>query len=182
VFLPLLTLQGLEGKFFVPVALTIVFALASSLLLSLTVIPVLSSFLLKKVRTKTLAAAQAAAAVRAGAGLCACAAALVYGVAAADAGAAAGVYTLVGKTFMPTMDEGDIIVGIEKLPSVSLEETAALDLKIQQALMKAIPEITGVVARAGSDEIGLDPMGLNQTDTFLCSSRAKSGSWRTRRR
>ena len=68
---------------------------------------------------------------------------------------------------MPTMDEGDIIVGIEKLPSVSLEETAALDLKIHQALMKAIPEITGVVARAGSDEIGLDPMGLNQTDTFL---------------
>jgi cobalt-zinc-cadmium resistance protein CzcA len=80
---------------------------------------------------------------------------------------AAGVYTQVGKTFMPTMDEGDIIVGIEKLPSVSLEETAALDLKIHQALMKAIPEITGVVARAGSDEIGLDPMGLNQTDTFL---------------
>ncbi|WP_192803284.1 efflux RND transporter permease subunit, partial [Streptococcus agalactiae] len=50
VFLPLLTLQGLEGKFFVPVALTIVFALAGSLLLSLTVIPVLASYLLKEVR------------------------------------------------------------------------------------------------------------------------------------
>ena len=91
----------------------------------------------------------------------------VLGVAAAMLVAAAIVYTLVGKTFMPTMDEGDIIVGIEKLPSVSLEETAALDLKIHQALMRNIPEITGVVARAGSDEIGLDPMGLNQTDTFL---------------
>lgn len=78
-----------------------------------------------------------------------------------------GVYLLVGKTFMPTMDEGDIIVGIEKLPSVSLEETAALDLKIHQALMAKVPEVVGVVARAGSDEIGLDPMGLNQTDTFL---------------
>jgi len=65
------------------------------------------------------------------------------------------------------MDEGDIIVGIEKLPSVSLDESAALDLKIHQALMKNIPEIIGVVARAGSDEIGLDPMGLNETDTFL---------------
>jgi cobalt-zinc-cadmium resistance protein CzcA len=74
---------------------------------------------------------------------------------------------MVGKTFMPTMDEGDLIVGIEKLPSVSLEESAALDLKIQQALMAKIPEVIGVVARAGSDEIGLDPMGLNQTDTFL---------------
>ena len=81
--------------------------------------------------------------------------------------AAAGVYSLVGKTFMPTMDEGDIIVGIEKLPSISLEKTAALDLKVHQALMKNIPEITGVIARAGADEIGLDPMGLNQTDTFL---------------
>jgi cobalt-zinc-cadmium resistance protein CzcA len=168
VFLPLLTLQGLEGKFFVPVALTIVFALISSLVLSLTVIPVLASYLLKKVSHEdpwlprqllklyepTLAFALKRQSV-------------VYVAAALMLAVAAGVYTQVGKTFMPTMDEGDIIVGIEKLPSVSLEETAALDLKIHQALMKAIPEITGVVARAGSDEIGLDPMGLNQTDTFL---------------
>ncbi|TWO68019.1 efflux RND transporter permease subunit [Caenimonas sedimenti] len=168
VFLPLLTLQDLEGKFFVPVAMTIVFALASSLLLSLTVIPVLSSFLLKKVAhedpwlpRKLLRAYEPALsfAMRREK--------VVYGVAAAILVVAAVVYTLVGKTFMPTMDEGDIIVGIEKLPSVSLEETAALDLKIHQALMRNIPEITGVVARAGSDEIGLDPMGLNQTDTFL---------------
>jgi cobalt-zinc-cadmium resistance protein CzcA len=168
VFLPLLTLQDLEGKFFVPVAMTIVFALASSLLLSLTVIPVISSFLLKKVSheepwlprklLKLYEPALASALRREK---------VVYAIAGAMLVAAALVYTLVGKTFMPTMDEGDIIVGIEKLPSVSLEETAALDLKIHQALMREIPEITGVVARAGSDEIGLDPMGLNQTDTFL---------------
>ena len=168
VFLPLLTLQGLEGKFFVPVAMTIVFALISSLVLSLTVIPVLSSFLLKKVSHEdpwlprkllkayepTLAWALRRQTV-------------VFIVAGAMLAGAAVVYTFVGKTFMPEMDEGDIIVGIEKLPSVSLEQTAALDLMIHQALMKNIPEITGVVARAGSDEIGLDPMGLNQTDTFL---------------
>ena len=65
------------------------------------------------------------------------------------------------------MDEGDIVVGIEKPPAVSLEQTAALDLKIQQAIMQAIPEVTGSVARAGADEMGLDPMGLNQTDMFL---------------
>jgi heavy metal efflux system protein len=168
VFLPLLTLQDLEGKFFVPVAMTIVFALISSLVLSLTVIPVLSSFLLKKVSHEdpwlprkllrlyepTLGWALRRQAV-------------VFTVAAAMLVAAAAVYFFVGKTFMPKMDEGDVIVGIEKLPSVSLEETAALDLMVHQALMKNIPEITGVVARAGSDEIGLDPMGLNQTDTFL---------------
>ncbi len=168
VFLPLLTLQGLEGKFFVPVAMTIVFALISSLVLSLTVIPVLSSFLLKKVSHEepwlprqllkaylpTLAWALRRQTV-------------VFVIAGAMLVGAAVVYTFVGKTFMPEMDEGDIIVGIEKLPSISLEQTAALDLMIHQALMKSIPEITGVVARAGSDEIGLDPMGLNQTDTFL---------------
>ena len=53
------------------------------------------------------------------------------------------------------------------MPSVSLEQTAELDKKIHKALMGAIPEIRGIVARAGSDEIGLDPMGLNQTDTYL---------------
>ncbi|TBR13070.1 MAG: efflux RND transporter permease subunit [Lysobacter sp.] len=168
VFLPLMTLQGLEGKFFVPVALTIAFALAGSLLLSLTVIPVLASFVLRKVSHEdpwlprqlsrryepvlTWALGHQRVVVI-GAGLM--------------LAVAFGLYMLVGKTFMPTMDEGDIIVGIEKLPSVSLEETAALDLKIHQALMKNVPEVTGVVARAGSDEIGLDPMGLNQTDTYL---------------
>jgi heavy metal efflux system protein len=168
VFLPLLTLQDLEGKFFVPVAMTIVFALASSLLLSLTIIPVLSSYLLRQVSHQDpwllrqllrLYAPALAFALRREK--------IVYAAAGLMLVGAAAVYTLVGKTFMPPMDEGDIIVGIEKLPSVSLEETAALDLKIHQALMQAIPEITGIVARAGSDEIGLDPMGLNQTDTFL---------------
>jgi cobalt-zinc-cadmium resistance protein CzcA len=80
---------------------------------------------------------------------------------------AIGVYSMVGKTFMPIMDEGDLIIGIEKLPSVSLEQTAALDTRIQAELMRKVPEITGIVARAGADELGLDPMGLNQTDTFL---------------
>ena len=168
VFLPLLTLQDLEGKFFVPVALTIVFALAGSLILSLTVIPVFSSYLLGEVShedpwlprhlLKLYGPALTWGLRRP---------AVVVAFAIAMLIAAGIIQTRVGKTFMPTMDEGDLIVGIEKLPSISLEQSAALDLKIHQALMRAIPEITGVVARAGSDEIGLDPMGLNQTDTYL---------------
>ena len=177
VFLPLLTLQDLEGKYFVPVALTIVFALGGSLLLSLTVIPVLASFLLREIKhedpwlpRKLLALYEPALAWglrRQG----------VVAVAAMAMLVAAGViYTQVGKTFMPTMDEGDLIVGIEKLPSISLEQSAALDLKIHQAIMQAIPEVHGVVARAGADEIGLDPMGLNQTDTYLLLKPV--GEWR----
>ena len=177
VFLPLLTLQGLEGKFFVPVALSIVFALAGSLALSLTVIPVLASYLLKEVKhedpwlpRKLLALYEPAL------GWAMQRQRMVAIVAVVMLVAAGVVYTQVGKTFMPTMDEGDLIVGIEKLPSISLEQTAALDLKIHQAIMQAIPEVHGIVARAGSDEIGLDPMGLNQTDTYLLLK--PQGQWR----
>lgn len=168
VFLPLLTLQDLEGKFFAPVAMAIVFALAGSLLLSFTVIPVIASYLIKNVsheepwlpRKLLQAYSPLLEWVLRHQRVVSIGAVLML--------ALAGVlYTQVGKTFMPTMDEGSLIVGIEKLPSVSLEESAAIDLKIHQALMKEIPEVTGVVARAGSDEIGLDPMGLNQTDTYL---------------
>jgi heavy metal efflux system protein len=168
VFFPLLTLQGLEGKLFIPVALTIIFALAGSLLLSLTVVPVLSSWLLRQgahsdpwLVRKAMALYQpildwSLSHVR-----------IVVGVALFALAATVGVYTLIGKTFMPVMDEGDIILQLTKLPSISLENSVDLDLRIQQAIMARVPEVKGVVARTGSDELGLDPMGLNETDTFL---------------
>ncbi len=168
VFLPLLTLQGLEGKLFIPVALTIIFALAGSLILSLTAIPVLASYMLKQgdhgdpwlVRKLTAVYMPALDwALKHG---------KLVGIGAVAALAlTVAVYPMIGKTFMPTMDEGDIIIGVEKLPSISLEESMALDLRLQQAIMARVPEVKGVVARAGSDELGLDPMGFNQTDTFL---------------
>lgn len=179
VFLPLLTLQGLEGKYFVPVALTIVFALAGSLLLSLTVIPVLASYLVREVKAEEPWLPKKLLGIytpilRWGLGNQRTVA-IAAGLLLVGAGV---VYTQVGKTFLPTMDEGDLIVGIEKLPSISLEQSAALDLKIHQAIMAAIPEVTGIVARAGSDEIGLDPMGLNQTDTYLLLKQPSE--WRMR--
>jgi cobalt-zinc-cadmium resistance protein CzcA len=168
VFLPLLTLQGLEGKLFIPVALSIVFALSGSLLLSLTVIPVIASFLLKS------GAHEDPWLVRKAQGLYAPVLewALAHSrkviiVAVGLLAATAGVYTLIGKTFMPTMDEGDIIMQVVKLPSISLEQAAQTDLAIQRAVLAQVPEVKGIVARAGSDELGLDPMGLNDTDTFL---------------
>ncbi|HEY0635039.1 MAG TPA: CusA/CzcA family heavy metal efflux RND transporter [Gammaproteobacteria bacterium] len=168
VFLPLLTLQGLEGKLFIPVALTIVFALGGSLLLSLTIIPVLSSYLLGKVshddpwlvrklhgwyEPLLQKALQHPKQVT----LSALVALLLT----------MGVFTLIGKSFMPTMDEGNIIVQVEKIPSINLDQSTQLDSRIQQELMKKVPEITSIIARVGSDELGLDPMGLNDTDTFL---------------
>ena len=168
VFLPLLTLEGLEGKLFRPVALTIVFALAASLLLALSVIPVLASWLLKQ------AAHEDPWLLRRSRGIyiplldrALAHPKFVYATAGVLMLAAAGVYPLIGKTFMPVMDEGDILVQLEKLPSISLEESIAQDLRVQQALLKNVPEIRRIVARVGADELGMDPMNLNDTDSFL---------------
>lgn len=168
VFLPLLSLQGLEGKLFAPVALTIIFALAASLALSLTVIPVLASLVLKhchgpaprlvRYLESRYARLLAWALLRPRAIGVVAATALLLSV---------GVFMLVGKSFMPTLDEGDIIMQIEKLPSVNLAESARLDMAIELRILAQVPDVERIVARLGSDELGLDPMGLNETDAFL---------------
>ncbi len=178
VFLPLLTLQGLEGKLFIPVALTIIFALSGSLLLSLTVIPVLTSYLLKPtsghhepwlprqaMRLYEPLLAWSLANAR-----------KVIMMALAALVATVAAFFLLGKTFMPTMDEGDILMQLAKLPSIGLEQSAQTDMAVQRALLTRVPEITDIVARTGSDELGLDPMGLNETDSFLVL--APRSEWR----
>ena len=168
VFVPLLTLEGLEGKLFIPVALTIVFALSSSLLLALTVIPVLAALLMKRGEHHEpwLIRKLNAAYVPALDWALANTRKMVIGTLLL-ALAAGGAYTLIGKTFLPTMDEGDMVMQLEKLPSVSLAQTIDIDSRIQRAIMERVPEVKRIVARSGADELGLDPMGLNQTDTFL---------------
>jgi cobalt-zinc-cadmium resistance protein CzcA len=178
VFIPLLTLEGLEGKLFVPVALTIVFALSASLILALTVIPVLASIFMKRgehhepwlVRKLNAIYAPSLDWALANTRQVIIGALLLLA-------AAAGAYLLLGKSFMPTMDEGDLIVQLEKLPSISLEQTVELDLRVQRAILERVPEIVQIVARSGADELGLDPMGLNQTDTFLVLKPI--AQWRT---
>jgi cobalt-zinc-cadmium resistance protein CzcA len=168
VFLPLLSLQGLEGKLFAPVALTISFALGGSLLLSLTVIPVLASFLMRAAPhgepwlPRKLGALYRPLLERALAHGNA-----VIGAAVALLVLAAIAYPFIGKTFMPTMDEGDLIIQLEKLPSITLAESVDIDLRVQEAILEQVPEVARIVGRVGSDEIGMDPMGLNETDLFL---------------
>ena len=168
VFLPLLTLQGLEGKLFAPVALTIMFALAGSLVLSLTIIPVLASFLLKEVSHEEPWLVRKALAIYEPVLIWCLAHAKIIVLGALILLALTGIaYTQIGKTFMPTMDEGDIIIGVEKLPSINLEQSVLTDLNVQRHILSQVPEIKGIYSRVGSDELGLDPMGLNQTDNFL---------------
>ncbi|PHR84743.1 MAG: CusA/CzcA family heavy metal efflux RND transporter [Colwellia sp.] len=177
VFSPLLMLSGLEGKLFTPVALTIVFAMLSALILSLTIIPILASFLLKNeavtppklvvflqkyyVKTLTKAANKPAALVL-----------LSFSVLIVSL----VLFKDLGKSFMPVLDEGDIIVQLEKSPSISLTSSINIDKQVEKALLKSIPEIVQIVARTGSDELGLDPMGLNETDVFM--ELAPKSEWR----
>jgi cobalt-zinc-cadmium resistance protein CzcA len=168
VFLPLMTLQGLEGKLFIPVALTIVFALAGSLLLSLTIVPMLASFLLKEASHEEPWLVRKAMSIYVPLLQRALQKERIVIIAAVSMlVVTGGIYTLIGKAFMPEMDEGDLIMQVSKLPSISLAQTAEMDQRIQRAILKAVPEIKGMVSRAGSDELGLDPMGLNETDNFL---------------
>lgn len=179
VFLPLLTLQGLEGKLFTPVAMTIVFALASSLLLSLTVVPVITSYLMAHAsHTEPWLPRKIAAIYAPSLRWCLAHSKWVAAGAIASLVMTAIVYLMIGKSFMPTMDEGDIIVQLEKLPSITLEKSVDLDLRVERAILEKVPEVERLVARVGSDEIGMDPMGLNETDIFMVL-RPKS-EWRMR--
>ncbi|QIQ85598.1 CusA/CzcA family heavy metal efflux RND transporter [Erythrobacter sp.] len=173
VFLPLLTLEGLEGKLFSPVALTIVLALASALVLSLTLVPVLAYYLLKVKATDAehhhepwlmRQIAPRYHALLSGAFAHKRRVFAVAGIGLALAGAA---YTVTGKTFLPVMDEGSVIVQLTKLPSISLEHSVEGDMKVQRAILAEVPEVEAVIARVGSDELGLDPMSPNETDSFL---------------
>jgi len=168
VFLPLLTLQGLEGKLFSPVAITIVFALGASLILSLTVIPVLAASLLKNVSHKDPILVRYLEKTYVPVlKYCLKFSKVPVFIALASLVLMTVLYLQLGKSFMPTMDEGNIIVQTEKLPSIDLDESLRIDDLVAKAIIDKVPEVTGIVARTGSDEIGLDPMGLNQTDMFL---------------
>ncbi|TPQ27655.1 efflux RND transporter permease subunit [Methylomonas sp. HW2-6] len=168
VFLPLLTLQGLEGKLFGPVAMTIVFALSGSLVLSLTVIPVLASLLLKQVsHEEPWLPRQLLRWYQPVLAWCLSNTRKVFIGAGAMLVLSLIAFTRIGSTFMPTLDEGDIIVQLEKLPSITLQDSVALDGRVQKNIREHIPEVATVVSRVGADELGLDPMSLNDTDTFL---------------
>ena len=167
VYLPILALGGVEGKMFKPMALTVVFALAGSLLLTLTLIPVLASFLLQagagaeprfvdKLRGVYLALLDRCLRHRV-------AVVLVALVFLAAAGAvAAGL----GAEFIPQLDEGDITLQAFRLSSVALSESVAGTGRIERVLQR-FPEVETVVSRIGSPELATDVMGIELADIFV---------------
>ncbi|GAA7497539.1 efflux RND transporter permease subunit [Helicobacter pylori] len=167
-FVPILTLQGLEGKMFRPLVQSIVYALLGTLVLSITIIPVVSSLVLKATPhsetflTRFLNRIYAPLLeffvrnpkkVILGA--------FVFLIASLS------LFPFVGKNFMPTLDEGDVVLSVETTPSISLDQSKDLILNIESTIKKHVKEVKTIVARTGSDELGLDLGGLNQTDTFI---------------
>ena len=167
VFLPLLSLQGLEGKLFAPVAITIILALSGSLLLSLTLIPVLASLVLRKGHGNPLLMRVLLPFYSGLLRTCLRRPWPVYATAVSGAALAIVAYLAVGKAFMPSMDEGSAIMQTTKLASIGLRRSIETDSLIQRTLLEKVPEIKEIIARTGADELGLDPMGLNETDVFL---------------
>ena len=168
VYLPILTLSGIEGKMFRPMAWTVVFAIAGSLLLALTLIPVLCSFALPRQVTEretwVLRAAHRAyaPALRWSMGHPRGTALIALGVFCVSLLAASWL----GAEFVPRLDEGDIVVQASRLPSVSLSQSLASTREIEKTLGK-FPEVETVVSRTGSPEVATDVMGLDLSDVFV---------------
>jgi cobalt-zinc-cadmium resistance protein CzcA len=170
VFLPVLALEGVEGKLFQPMALTMIFALLGSLILSLTLIPVLSSLLLpKQIRdtepwvvrwarrfyTPVLDTALRQRVLALG----------VAGVLVISAGAVA---LRIGGEFLPKLGEQAIAVSTVRLAGISVEEAVAWNTHIEQALLDRFPdEIDHIWSRLGAPEVATDPMGIELTDFFI---------------
>ena len=167
-FVPLLTLQGMEGKMFIPLALTVVIALLSSLLLSMTVVPVLAAVLMKprvtqeggrlleggRRRYRQLLEG-ALRQTR-----------LVVIIAAGVLLGGAALIPFIGREFVPIMDEGTIVVNLIRPPSISLSESLKISGDIERLLL-ALPDIRSVVSRTGANELGTDPMGMEVSDMYV---------------
>ncbi|MBA7670918.1 Cobalt-zinc-cadmium resistance protein CzcA [subsurface metagenome] len=170
VFLPLFSLQAMEGKMFKPLALTICFALIGSLVVSLSIVPVLGSLVIKRsagqtrenlliriihaVYTPILSLAMRGRWIT-----IAIAGALMVG--------AFSVLPRIGTEFLPPLDEGAIAINIVRLPTASTEGSAKQASEIERILLAKIPEIATVVSKTGRAEIAEDPMGPEQTDLLI---------------
>ena len=170
VYLPILTLQGVEGKLFQPMALTVVFVLAGSLVLSFSVIPALIGTLLtKRVRErepvfvnwlKRLYEPVLDLALRYSRTVLVTAFVLVV----------AGVllFTRLGAEFVPRLSEGTIVINLVRLAGMSLDQSVTYNTHIEQNLLQAFPdEIEHIWTRAGTAELSTDPMGLELADVFI---------------
>src|SRR5205814_5062265 len=169
VYIPILALTGIEGKMFHPMALTVMLALAGALILALTLMPVLCSFLLRgRIREgdnfiiralKTIYEPTLRLAL-----------ALRWIVVVAAIAVFAGsiwLFNHLGAEFVPKLDEGSITAMLYKPVGMSMEDSLKTDFEVENRLHAEFPEITRIFTRIGTSEIATDPMPPNESDVYI---------------
>lgn len=170
VYIPILTLSGTEGKMFIPMATTVLFALTGAFFLTLTLIPVLASYFLKgnhiaEGETKFFQKIHEWYTRK-----------LEYTLRESKKVTYASIGVLLlsiflffrlGGEFLPKLDEGNLLIEISRYPSTSLTESLLSSIKIEKAILAEIPEVTDVVSRTGSPDLAIEPMGVEKSDMYL---------------
>jgi len=168
VYLPILTLTGTEGRMFRPMAWTVVLALAGSLLVALTVMPVLASLAFRKtvVERETRVISLLRRIYRPTLSWAFRLRGLVVSVAFAAVVGSGALFLSLGGEFLPTLDEGDVVIQTLRLQSSSMTHSIESGRAVERALLE-FPEVDRVVTRIGSPEVATDVMGIELSDVFV---------------
>jgi cobalt-zinc-cadmium resistance protein CzcA len=168
VYLPVLALIGTEGKLFRPMAITVLLALLGAFILSLTLVPVLTSYFVKPSHSHqdTWLLRKAHALYEPLFARSMKHRAITIGVSVVLLVAALAGFTRLGAEFIPQLDEGDILIEARRLTGAALSESVRTDLALQKELRK-IPEVDQVVARTGSPQVATDPMSIEASDIYI---------------
>jgi cobalt-zinc-cadmium resistance protein CzcA len=170
VYLPILALEGIEGKLFRPMALTVIFALAASMVLSMTLVPALASVVLRKGvhGAETRLARWLKRAYRPALGLALRHKVSVLVLTGLTLMSAIFLATRLGSEFVPRLREMSIVINTVRLAGVSLDESIRYGTRIERLLLERFPdEIAHIWTRTGTAEVATDPMGLELSDVFM---------------
>jgi cobalt-zinc-cadmium resistance protein CzcA len=170
VYLPILTLEGIEGKLFRPMALTVVFALAGSLILSLTLMPALAAALLKpgKAHGENAIVRLAQHFYRPIVRWAVHQPRVVLSICALLVAGGAWLGSRLGSEFIPRLSEGAIAINLVRLAGVSLDESIRYDTQLEQMIRERFPaEVKHIWTRKGTAEVATDPMGIELSDMFI---------------
>ncbi len=168
VYVPLLTLTGVEGKTFVPMALTVIIALACAFVLSLTFVPaMIALWLSKRIEEKEgRIMTWLKARYEPGLDRAMKRPALTVGVGVGGLVAAVFAFMTLGQVFLPQLDEGDLLIQALRIPATSVQQSQAMQVPIEQMMSKQ-PEVKFVFSKTGTAELASDPMPPNATDMFV---------------
>jgi len=170
VYFPILSLSGIEGKMFTPMALTVLYALFGAFIFSLTVIPVLAFHFLKvpleeEHETKFFIFLKnlympifnwVFSRYK-----------FVFVILFIILFTTGYIFNSLGGEFLPDLDEGSLLIEVGRLPSTALSKSVEIATQIEKQVLKQIPEILQVVSRTGAPEVATDPMGIERTDMYL---------------